>query len=87
MPDPVILKDQPLRKFDLAAINKTIDAAVATLKPEDHGAVVVVVDTKEAHLAYVHKMELGNGQLEWTVMATKPWNGPLEAEGQIRYRF
>jgi hypothetical protein len=88
MPDSLqINKDQPIRKFDISSINRQIDEHILTLKPEDHGAVVGVVHNGEVHLAYVHKLEVGPGQLEWSAMLSKKPDNPLDYTVGVRYRF
>lgn len=91
MPDPkelTIDKSAPLRKFDVASINKQIDEQMSSLRSTDHGAVIAVIDPDKAfHLAYVHRVQLQHGELDWTVMVSKPWDEPFSPELKIRYRF
>ena len=82
-----INKEVPIRKFDLASINSQIDKAIAALPPDKHGAVVGVFDGKQAHLAVVGKLEVGPGELAWTAIMSKPYNGKLAYEGQVKYSF
>lgn len=82
-----INKETTIRKFDLSTINAQIDKAIASLPADKRGAVVGVFDGKQAHLAVVGKVELGPGELAWTAIMTKPYDGKLEYEGQVRYSF
>jgi hypothetical protein len=88
-PDPEsgIDKSEEIRKFRDFNVQEYIDSQIATLPPEAHGAVIVYGDMVGVKAAIVGKKELGPGELKWTVVAAKPYHGPLEATGGVAYSW
>lgn len=89
-PETKINKSGPVRKFTIASIQTHIDQSIAALEarnPDARGAVIAFATTTGVNLAVVGKKDLGGGQLAWTVVATKPWDGPFEAEAAVRYEW
>lgn len=88
MPESLLInKSSPIRKFDLPSLNSQIDKAIASIEPGKTGMVVAVVDNKKVELAILGKQKLGNGDLAWTLVASDPWDGKPDFEGQIRYSW
>lgn len=85
--EPQINKSGDIRKFDLVAINRQLDAGIATLPENATGAVIGVVDSNGAHLAIVGKKKFESGELAWSVVASKPYDGKLDYAGQVRWAW
>ena len=89
MPDdeadiPVAALPQPeIRLFDNAAIQRAVDAQLATLGPDDHLAVIAYADFDHARLGVVAR--IGD---QWSFVGTldKPWHGQLEGSAQIVWK-
>lgn len=60
--------------FDITAISKAVDAALITLKPEEHGSVVVQLNSSGAAATLVLK---GPGKSSILATITKPMAGPV----------
>jgi hypothetical protein len=73
------------QRFDVAAINASIDRAVATLKPEERVAAVAYVDKDGASVAIVGKLNAPVGKATWTVLGTRKWSGDWEASAALRW--
>ncbi len=86
-PEAGIDKSGVIRRFKDVDIQARIDAALATLPPETRGAVLAYADNDGAKLAIMGKKELWSGDLAWTVVAAKPYDGPFEAEAAVRYTW
>lgn len=80
-------KSQAIRKFSDLSIQAHIDQALAELPPDTRGAVVAYADNTGAKLAILGKAEVGPGNLAWTVVAAKPYDGPVEASAAVRYSW
>lgn len=64
----------------LAQAQKALADSLATLPPDRHGALVAVVTTEGARLAFVDKL---NDTWAVSFYASKEWDGPLEAGATI----
>lgn len=65
-----------VRMFDVASINKHIDASLSALDPGKRVAFVAYADGEGVKGAIVGRIDAGiPGELKWTVFATKPYAG------------
>jgi hypothetical protein len=68
-----------VRVFDVASINKHIDASLTALEPDKRVACVAYADGEGVKVALVGRIDASiPGELKWTVMATKPYAGSFE---------
>lgn len=74
-----------VRQFDAAAVNASIDKAMAGLKPDEKVAAIVYVDRDGANLAFVGKLKAPVGKASWTVVGTKRWDGDWQASAALRW--
>ena len=73
-------------KFDHSALNAAIDAAIKALPPGKHVVGFARVDMSGARLTIAGRVP-GKipGELDWTVYADKPWDGPFDAGVGLRW--
>ncbi len=77
-----------VRKFDAPALNSAIDKALASLPPGKKVAAFARVDLEGAHILVVGRIVHGSsGELDWTVLADKPWDKPVDAGLGLRWSF
>lgn len=74
-----------VRVFDVAAVNASIDKAMAGLKEGERMAAVAYVDRDGASLAYVGKLKVPVGTASWTVIGTRKWDGDWQASAAFRW--
>lgn len=74
-----------IQRFDVAAINASIERAMTTLKPEERVAAVAYVDREGASVAIVGKIKAPLGKASWTVLSTRKWSGDWEASAALRW--
>lgn len=74
-----------VRVFDVAAVNASIDKAIATLGPGERMAAVAYVDRSGANLALVGKLPVKIGTASWTILTTKEWSGDWQASAALRW--
>jgi hypothetical protein len=75
-----------VRKFDDSALNQAIDNAIRNIPADKHVVALARVDLKGAHLTIAGKIPSSiPGELDWTVYADKPWDGPFDAGLGVRW--
>lgn len=74
-----------IQRFDVQAINASIERAMSTLKPDEKVAAVAYVDKDGASVAIVGKVKAPVGKASWTVLGTRKWSGDWEASAAFRW--
>ena len=74
--------DPDIRKFDSTALNDQISKLLEMLPKDKKVAAIGYIDLKGANLAIVGRIK---GNLDWTVMVSKPWKEGLEASAALRW--
>ena len=75
-----------IRKFDVGAINSAIDRQMLALPEGKTVAAIAYVDKTGANIAIVGKgPENIPGDVEWTVLGTREWNGDWQASASLRW--
>jgi hypothetical protein len=74
-----------IQRFDVQAINASIERAMATLKPDERVAAIAYVDREGANVAIVGKVKAPVGKASWTILGTRRWSGDWEASAALRW--
>jgi hypothetical protein len=77
-----------LSSFDLAGISRSIDSAVASLKPEEHGALTAQLTQDGLSVGFVARgPQVGPVKSSVLVTVSKPMAGPLTWGASARVSF
>lgn len=77
-----------LSPFDLGGITRSIDNAVASLKPEEHGALVAQMSQDGLNVGFVARgPQVGPFKSNVLLTVTKPMAGPLSWGASARVSF
>jgi len=74
-----------VQMFDSAAINQAIDRQMLALPSGKTVAAIAYVDKDGANVAIVGRLAKMPGDLSWTVLGTRKWNGQWQASAALRW--
>lgn len=77
-------EEQPTESMDIPSIQKSIDAAIATMGAEDRFNLLLHADRRAGGIGVLWKF---GGHVEAVAKVTKPWRDKWEVSADVRVHF